>query len=325
MAMKTKVKRSAESEVYLLFNAFDDFLMEKEARNLSTSTIVSYKESFNKFTSFFDFNEDTTTEEITKQLFFKWINTMKHENLSYSSINHYLRDTRAFCYWCMEETRKYIEPAFKIELVKGQEEAPKTFTDEEVETLLVKPHPRASFPEWRTWAIIHWVLGTGARAGTVCNVKIKDIDFKRKEITYAHTKNKKAQVIPLSSSTETAIKEFIRVWRKEADKESYLFCNIGEEQLTTNALRQAFTKYCKDRGVEKSSIHGLRHTFAKLWIKNNGNTFVLQQILGHSTLDMSRKYVKLYREDLKEDFELFNPLDNLKKKAKRTQTVKRSI
>lgn len=150
------------------------------------------------------------------------------------------------------------------------------------------------------------------------------MQFGRREIILEQTKNKKAQIIPLSSSLETVLKEYIRVWRKEANPNSFLFCNVGEEQLTTNALRLSFAKYCKDRGVEKTSIHGLRHTFAKGWIKNNGNTFALQKMLGHSTLDMTRKYVNLFNEDIKEGFDSYNPLDNLKKGASRRKNVKRT-
>ena len=66
------------------------------------------------------------------------------------------------------------------------------------------------------------------------------------------------------------------------------------------------------------------YAFARGWIKNNGNTFALQKMLGHSTLDMTRKYVNLFNEDIKEDFDSYNPLDNLKKCAKRRQAVRRN-
>lgn len=324
MAIKRKVTRSLGSDVVELKEAFVGFLEEKEARNLAEATLRSYEESFYKFYNFFELDDNTTTEEINQQMIFKWIGTMKLEGLSVSSINHYLRDVRAFFYWCMEESRKYIEPAFKIQLLVVQEEAPKAFSDEDIELLLEKPGKREGFAAWRTWAIVNWVLGTGNRASTVCDVQVGDVDFKRKEITLRHTKNKKAQVIPLSSSLEAAIKEYIRIWRRDVDEDSYLFCNIGDEKLTTNALRQALEKYCEERGVNQSNIHGLRHNFAKGWVRNNGNMFALQKILGHSTLDMTRRYVKLYGEDLKNDFDKFNPLDTIKRKSKRTQTVKRS-
>lgn len=322
MGLKRSIKKNSAADDILLEDAFAEFIAEKEAHNLSAATIHSYEASFEKFKGFMGDNNTGGTMELSA--IYKWIAIMKQDGIKHVSINHYLRDIRAFLYWCMNTDRAYITPPFKIELLKGQEETLKTFTDEEQEALVEKPRRNASFAEWRTWAVVNWVLATGNRASTVCNIRIQDLSFSKREITLTQTKNNKAQIIPMSSSLETVLKEYIRVWRKDADPTAFLFCNVGEEQLTTNALRLSFTKYCKDRGVEKTSIHGLRHTFARGWIKNNGNTFALQKMLGHSTLDMTRKYVNLFNEDIKEDFDSYNPLDNLKKGAKRRQAVRRN-
>ena len=55
-----------------------------------------------------------------------------------------------------------------------------------------------------------------------------------------------------------------------------------------------------------SDIHSL-----KKWILNGGDIFRLQQMLGHSSLDMVKRYVAMFREDLKRDFDTFSPLDNM--------------
>lgn len=324
MAIKRKVKRNEEEMLVLLDDAFENFIDEKDALNKSPATLKSYEESYIRFCNFFGLDEDTKAEEINQQMLYKFSNTLKHDGLSVSSINHYLRDLRAFFYWCMDADRQYIQ-SFKVVLLAKQEEPPKLFTEAELELLLEKPrNSDKSFTTWRTWAIVNWVLGTGNRASTICNVKIGDIDFKRKEIELSHTKNKKAQIIPLSPSLHTVLKEYIKNFRYNAREDDYLFSNIGDEKLTTNALRQSFTKYCNDRDVEHTSIHGLRHNFAKGWIMNNGNEFKLQKILGHSTLEMTRRYVRLFGEDLKEDFEKFNVLDNMKRKQRRTHFVRRN-
>ena len=324
MGVKRSIKMSAGADLVYITQAFEEYMMEKAARNLSPATMKNYEDTFRLFMEFNEFDRESTTDEISQQHIFKWINTLKLDGVKPSSINHYLRDVRAFLYWCMNEDREYITPAFKIRMVEGQEEQLKLFTDEEIELLLEKPRKSDSYADWRTWAIVNWVLATGNRAATICDVKIGDINFSKKEIMLGHTKNKKAQILPLSSSLEVVIKEFIRVWRRDANLNEYLFCNVGEEQLTTNGLKQSFRKYCKDRGVQKTNIHGLRHNFAKGWVRSNGNMFALQKILGHSSLDMTRKYVKMFSEDIKEDFDKFNPLDNIKRSSKRTQTVKRS-
>ena len=114
------------------------------------------------------------------------------------------------------------------------------------------------------------------------------------------------------------------MFRGDASDSDYLFCNIGAEKLTTNALKHSLRDYNLARGVTKTSAHALRHTFAKNWILNTGDVFRLQKLLGHSTLEMTRKYVNMFSEDLKDNFENYNPLDRLKRTQPRRQTVKRT-
>ena len=323
MGTKRVIKRSVNAEKETLKEAFEEYIKEKEAHNISEATIRNYKLSFKIFCNESNYTDETTCDEVSNQDIFKWINDLKLDGVKATSINHYLRDIRAFLYWCMED-KKYIEEPFKIKQIENQEEEIKLFTDDELIALLEKPDRRDDFGEWRTWAIVNWVLATGNRAATICNVKIEDVSFSERKIYLTHNKNKRFNSITLSSSLESAIKEYMRMWRKDATKDSWLFPSVGDEKLTTNALRLSFGRYCKGRGVEKSNIHGLRHNFAKGWVLNNGNMFALQSILGHSTLDMTRKYVRMFSEDIKEDYDKFSPLDTIKRNSKRTLNVKRT-
>lgn len=320
MGVKHRIRKSAAADKMPIGEAFEEFYAEKEGRNLSASTLRNYRQSYDYFMEFNDLSDADLLEVVEPRHFYKWANSMKLDGVKHTSINHYLRDVRAFFYWCMDADRKYIENSFKIHEIEGQEEQLKFFTDEEIEALLVKPSRSDNFTTWRTWVIINWVLATGNRASTICDVKIGDIDFRKKEILLGHTKNKKAQILPLSPSLETVLKEYTRTF-----KISYwLFPNIGEDKLTTNALAHSFQKYCKDREVDHTNIHGLRHSFARLWIKNDGSMVKLQKVLGHSTLEMTRRYIKLFSEDMKEDYDKYSPLDTIKRSARRTKTVKRS-
>lgn len=316
--MKHKIRRSSTPEAMPIEEAFREFITEKEARNLSPKTIHNYTQSYTYFMEFHGFNEQSLLSEIKPSHFFQYMNTLKLDGVKHTSINHYLRDCRSFFYWCME--RSYIEDSFQIPLVEGQEEPPKMFSDEDIALLLEKPKAGDSFTTWRTWAIVNWVLATGNRAATICDVEVCDIDYKKKEIALGHTKNKKAQLTPLSPSLETVLKEYTRKF----EISGYLFPNIGDEQLTTNALSHSFANYCKDRGASRTNIHGLRHNFAKLYIMNGGSPLKLQKLLGHSTQEMTRHYVKLFIEDLKEDYESYSPLDTIKRGARRTNKIKRN-
>ena len=320
--MKKKVVIYVEDSDISLEDAFKEFLEDKAAHNRAEHTLQNYEQTFKYFCDTIGYGQDKLAKEVTKQDVYRWTSILKEErSIRPSSINHYLRDLRCFLYWCMDDERKYIDPSYKIELLSGQEEEIKYFEDEDVEKLLEKPRNQQDFVEWRTWAIVSWILGTGNRANTICNLRISDVDFAQGKIHLRETKNNKYQSIPLSSATATAMKEYIRKCRKGKDGDAWLFPNYGEEQLTRNAIRLSFSRYCKQRGVEKTSIHGLRHTFARLFIKNGGKMPDLQLLLGHSTLDMTKRYITLFADDIKKDYDNFAPLDAIKKKQKRTKQV----
>ena len=332
MGVKRKIKKSADADEMLLTDAFEHFINEKEALGKSPATLRSYRGSFGQFNKLVC-TEDDLCKDIDSNRIYRWINIMKQDDIKVASINHYLRDIRTFLNWCMDAKREFITEPFKINMVDGQEESIKLFTDDEIHILLEAPHRTADFAEYRMWVIIQWVLATGNRASTICNIKMQDIDFKVKEVQLKHTKNKKAtKAIPLSSEIISVIKEYIRKFRKTAAPEDYLFANVGDEQLSTNALRLSLERYCKSRGVfkeglnkhgeriGKSNIHGLRHNYAKGYVLSNGSMFKLQQMLGHSTLDMTRKYVNLFNQDLHHEHDAHTPLDNFKKgKSRRKQ------
>lgn len=321
MGVKVKVIKRSDDERMTIGVALNEFVAEKEALNLSYDTVKNYKYSVRVLSEVNGFTEQSLLNEITIQHFYDWIKYMKEKGSKPATINHYLRDCRTFIYWCIN--KEYITKPFKISLIKFQEESLKFFTDEEVDLLLKKPKGDEGFSDWRLWAVVNWILATGNRASTVCEIKIGDIDYVSKEITLRQTKNKRLQIIPLSPSLETVIKGYCKIWRTYSGYDDYLFPAINDEKLSVSGLRSSFVRYTKRRGVANHSLHGLRHTFARYWVKNNGNMFVLQKILGHSTLEMTRKYVKLFADDLKEDYEIYSPLDTIKRNNSKTHVVKR--
>ena len=321
--VKRIIRQAYDVKETTLDNAFKEFILEKETKGLTSVSLNSYNSCYRVFMRFNGYSENTSTYEVTSNSVNLWVKDMQQRNAKAATINSYISYIRSFLYWCMNDERRYIKP-FKVQTVQAQEEKLKLYSEDELIRLIEKPDKNANFAEWRTWAIVNWALATGNRAATICAVKLKDIDFKNKEIFLAHTKNKKAQTIPLSPALELALREYIKMWRRFVDEEAWLFPNVGEEQLTYSALIQKYKRYCAERGVHRHNMHGLRHNFAKGWILNGGNAFALQNVLGHSNINMTKRYVKLFTEDIKEDYSSYSALDTIKKPKSRTQLVKRS-
>lgn len=319
---KQIVKRNVQISIPTMNLAFQEFIKDKKARNLCSTSIKDYEESYKYFTRFFQFTDETMFSSISNTLIQTYCISLLESDLKTASINRYLRDIRVFFNWSYNNN--YIDKPIRINMVKGQEEPIKAFPEEDLMLITQRPTDINDFVEWRNWMITNWILATGNRASTVCDVHIGDVDFRNREITLRHTKNKKSQVIPLSTTLESLLREYLNTWRFQCSSDDYIFPNVGNEKLSRGALTHSFIKYCKKRGSSHTNIHGLRHSFALGYIRNGGNQFKLQKILGHSSLEMTKRYVALVSEDLKEDFDKFSTLDNIRKAKKPKKLINKN-
>jgi len=300
----------AKKEDNTMKSVFDKFITYKKASNLSEETISYYNIIFKIFGDFYDI--DLPCHGINKDIYYDYISFLRETkpNIKDVTINSYLRGLRAILYYAMEEG--YIEH-FKINLIKADKELKETYLEAELEKLLKKPNiKKCDFAEYRDWVAINYFLATGNRVSTAANVKICNLDFSNAVVLLIKTKNRKQQIIPLSTALIPILKEYIKY--RGGKEDDYLFCNQFGGQLSKRGFQSSIEKYNLSRGVSKTSIHLFRNTFAKNWILNGGDIFRLQKILGHSTLDMVKTYVDMFGHDLKNDFDEFNPLNNLIKK-----------
>ena len=286
---------------------FDKFIAFKKIKNLSVETIQYYEECFKFFTGYFPADQPCT--DITKDICLGYIQHLRdtRPDLKGTTVNAYLRGIRAMLYYAMEQ--EYL-PRFKVELIKAEKEIKETYSDDELARLLKKPSiKQCNFTEYRNWVLVNYLLATGNRLGTVVNLRIRDINFHDGVIVLTKTKNRQQQIIPMSQTLVKILQEYLQY--RQGEPEDYLFCNQFGKQFTKDGLKCTMKKYNYSRDVEKTSLHLFRHTFAKKWIMSGGDIFRLQKLLGHSSLDVVKEYVNIFGADLKEQFDHFNPLENV--------------
>lgn len=86
----------------------------------------------------------------------------------------------------------------------------------------------------------------------------------------------------------TKLAQILSKYIKKVKPNVYVFESRAGVQLTDDATKNAISKYNRSRGVEKTSIHLFRHTFAKNYLLNGVDVFKLQKMLGHFTLDTKK-------------------------------------
>ncbi len=140
-------------------------------------------------------------------------------------------------------------------------------------------------------------ISTGMRRGEVLNLKWEDIDFKTGVIFVRDSKSYESRVIPMSESLKGALMEL----RKHSDNE-YLFCNGDGTPI--ESVNRSFHTARRRSGIAYCTFHCLRHTFATRAVMAGVDIVTVQELLGHKTIAMTKRYSHPTPEHKKKAVEL---------------------
>lgn len=265
--------------------AYTEFMREKKAFNLATETLNTYKLHIENFVNSNDF-WDMPTSLLNKDLYQFWIEDMQEdENKKDVTVTSYCRSVRAFLYWLQDN--QYMEPC-SLKLPKYQKTIKQCYTDDELSILLKKPKV-CSEVEYQSWVFINLVCATGMRLSSALSIKVSDIQRKEHSIYVQKTKNRNAQVFFVSDEMLSILSKYIIQF--ELVDDDWLFCTAEKNQLAKRTIQDNVADYNRKRGVSKTGIHLMRHTFAKNYYIKTKDMYSLQKILGHSTIATTEKYL----------------------------------
>jgi site-specific recombinase XerD len=164
----------------------------------------------------------------------------------------------------------------------------------------------------RNQTIFMLMLDTGLRMGELINLKMDDIHM-NEGLLKVIGKGKKERIVPMGSNAQRALQRYLFRYRPKPFSTSidYVFLSQVGKPLTDNSVKLIFSRLAKRSGVARLHAHLCRHTFATRFLINGGDVFTLQQILGHSTLEMVRHYVNLAANHVAIQHQKFSPLDRL--------------
>ena len=279
-----KRKKMAEKSLTVR-EAYDQFQRYNLTKGLSEGTI-RYYESYSR--AFFKFLGDTDQPlaEVTKDTVDDYTLYLKgKDTVTDTTVNTALRMVRAFLYFCME--RDWL-PRFTISQIKAAQPVKEPYTNDELAKLLKKPDVKScTFARYRNWVIVNFLLATGCRAATLVNLRIMDIDLSGGTAFFRHMKARSQQAVPLSKTIVQILEEYL-TYRNGQPNEPLFISEYGNA-LRVDVLESAIREYNHSCGVEKTSLHLFRHTYAKLFIMAGGDPFRLQKLLGHTDLSMTKR------------------------------------
>jgi len=291
----------------ILENALNEFLINQEIKGNSKRTLEYYSLNLSYLLAFL--GNDKLIDDITLIDLNNYYLHLKKRNISSVTLQTYIRAVRTFLNWCYDEEYISVKLPDRFKLPKAEKKVIDVLTNYEIEILFSNFDIR-KYIQLRNWCICALMLDCGLRKNEVVTMTLNRY---RGNDGYVIVQGKGncQRVVPLGLKTRKSLSKYVAL-RPCLETDSF-FLNADYSPITQNAIKQLFTRLKAETGIKRIHPHLLRHTFATMFIENGGDVFTLQQLLGHSTLDMSRKYLHLGVRNSIDKYRAFSPLDNMKR------------
>jgi site-specific recombinase XerD len=128
------------------------------------------------------------------------------------------------------------------------------------------------------------------RLSEVIEMKIHDIDSKRMLISIVQGKGKKDRYVMLSEKLLPLLRNYYKQYRPK----EYLFEGQTGGKYSARSVQAIFKQALRKSNIKKqASVHTLRHSFATHLLESGTNVRVIQQLLGHSSINTTQTYTQV--------------------------------
>ena len=286
--------------------AVEGWLLTCSARSFSPNTIDGYARTLKKFLIYL--KADLPIRSITTKHIEEFL--IAQPVAKKSKLNYYVGLSSLWT-WARNEklVDEHIVRALESPKVDVHEVDP--FSEADIKHIM-HAASGSSIYNLKMRAIVMVLLDTGLRASEFCSLNVGDLNLKE---GYAIVMGKggKERRVEFGVRTSQAVWKYIAARSATPPKptDSFLISRTGRK-MDRDELAHRIQSLGKRAGVPNCHPHRFRHTFAVMFLRNGGNSLALQRLLGHSTMEMVRIYVKLSDVDLKEAHRRASPVENLR-------------
>ncbi len=298
--------------------AIEGYKLAAEARGLSENTLIDYENSFRKFQGFLG-DKDPVFTDIDSDLVEEFL-ASRTEVTKKTRLNYHTA-LAALWTWAVKDGLTSEHVIHQVARPRAEKRVIEPFSESDVKAMMngvqfSAPYSRPgkktcqhSRPEAdRDKAILLMLIDTGMRASELCDLKIFNVDVKNRHIK-VFGKGSKERILPFSARTGQALWRYLTS-RKDERTDSPLFVTKYGHALDRDQLLKMVSRLGVRCGVQDVHPHRFRHTFAIMYLRNGGDPFTLQMMLGHETMEMVRYYMKLAQADLDGGHRRASPVEN---------------
>jgi integrase/recombinase XerC len=303
--------------------AINEFLLSCKVEGKSYGTIECYSDKLKGFLWYAtNYDRPDDIEAITTnhlREFLAYLRETPHrfnstcpramKPINSTTIQKYYRALSALFNWSVNEGILETNSLVKIKVPRAEKKVVKSLSSTEVNQLIL--HFGDSFDGVRNRAIILVLVDCGLRLGELLNLKLVDINMEQ-QLIKADGKTGE-RVVRFGSTTGKALKKYLKLRNKVNGHNDSLWLTEKGITLKDSSVETMFIKLSQRTGI-RVHPHLLRHTFATMWLRNGGDSLMLQRLLGHTTLMMTNRYCQAVGcYDAIEAHKRYSPVDGLVK------------
>lgn len=289
------LKRVEEEEIPC-HEYLSEYLRDQHRRYLSANTLRNSFTSVAGFLRFMGKGGKRDLSEVTREDLNGFIEHEQDRGLKATTVSTRTKSLCAFVRVLIE--REVVDPRVlsKRIMIKVPEALPRAMDPEDARRLL------SVIEHIRDRAMILVLLRTGMRIGELLDTRVWDVNLQERKIGIQEgEKTGVGRVVYLSDDAREALE---RWWRRRDPQRSYLFYGRAREAISYPAFRVRFCKYIDKAGLAGKgyTLHCLRHTCATDLLNAGMRLECVQQLLGHSSIEMTRRYARLTDKTREEEY-----------------------
>lgn len=297
-----QIKEIDEFTNYLRFNL-----------NYSPKTIESYERDIESFYLFI-FSEGIDIDDIDGPIIRNYLSNQIQNGISKRTLCRRLSCLRHYYNFLLEKEYVHNNPFIFVHAPKKEVRYPRALYIEQVETLLARNKERGDHLMLRDQVILELLYASGVRASEFVNIKLQDIDFRTRSIRILGKGNKE-RIVPFSKSASLTMKDYrdncrplLLAKNKKIYNVDYFILNDQGKKLTSRGLEYILKNIEKLTGCNYDlHPHLFRHSFATHLLEGGADLRVIQELLGHESLNTTQVYTHVTEEALKAQFVASHP------------------
>ena len=271
----------------------------KSQKRLDSKTLKAYSIDLKQFAAFLTPNYVNNVLLINREVLENFI-AFLHNSYKPKTVKRKLASLKAFFHFL--EYRDFIEinPFNKMQ-IRFREPLllPKTIPLHTIELFLstiYSSHANAKtdFQKRQTArdiAVIELLFATGMRISELCSLKYKDIDLYDRVVRIYGKGAKERQLQICNDCVISALENYICIYQTTPKDDNYFFINTSGARMSEQSVRNMIVKYCNLAGISQHiTPHMFRHSFATLLLEEDVDIRYIQEMLGHSSINVTEIY-----------------------------------